>query len=69
MPSMSAPADRTPLGDSPFFASTKRALLRRRANALRALEAAERAEDAAAAAEARKQVQNAQRLILRYGLE
>jgi hypothetical protein len=44
-------------------------LLSRRANALRELENAEAAEDAAAASEARKQVQEAQLLIQRYGLE
>lgn len=46
-----------------------KALLTRRANVLRALEKAEAAEDAAAAAEARKQVQEAQLLIQRYGLD
>jgi hypothetical protein len=50
-------------------AGHSKALLVRRANALRALEEAEAAEDPAAAAEARKQVQEAQVLIQRYGLE
>jgi hypothetical protein len=50
-------------------AATKKALLRRRADALCALEEAESTEDPEAAADARKHVQDAQRLILRYGLE
>jgi hypothetical protein len=57
------------IGGKPLSARTKRALLRRRTNGLRALEEAEQADDLEAAAEARKQVQDAQRLILRYGLE
>jgi hypothetical protein len=57
------PNDRAP------SVATKKALLRRRADALRALEEAESTEDAEAAADARKHVPDAQRLILRYGLE
>jgi hypothetical protein len=69
MHSRSWAEDSEPLDERPLSAGASKALLRRRADALRALEEAESAEDAAAAAEARKHVQDSQRLILRYGLE
>jgi hypothetical protein len=57
------------LDDSAFSAGTEKGLLRYRANALRALEEAESTDDRSAAADARKQVQEAQRLIQRYGFD
>jgi hypothetical protein len=62
-------ADADPPNDEPWAAGHPLVLLVRRANAFRALNKAEAAEDAAADAEARKQVQEAQQLIQRYGLE
>lgn len=61
--------DYRPLDEGALGFDTQKALLRRRAVALRALEEAESKDDSAAAADARKHVQEAQRLILRYGLE
>jgi hypothetical protein len=62
-------SDADPPNDEPWAAGHPLVLLVRRANALRALEKAEAAEDADSAAEARKQVQEAQLLIRRHGLE
>jgi hypothetical protein len=61
--------DDEPPNEGALSAGHPLVLLVRRANALRALERAEAADDPAAAAEARKQVQEAQLLIDRHGLE
>jgi hypothetical protein len=69
MPRRSRPDDANPEKEGALSAGHTEALLVRRADALRALAEAEAADDATAAGEARKQVQEAQLLLRRYGLE